>query len=473
MKKEELIAIGFDEYKARALCDLICPNNYIQNCEYDGTDIIFDLSGEYFDYKITLTDIGDSQGLEQLDWFEFGNAIIHKSNDYYLLEDNITCFDYNTDEHQQRKISIIFKNINVFFKAFKIEFNLCTNTDIWNSLIDFANIIYNRTELSVFEMNDREKAIYPLLSDLYQLSNVQSDCNELNVFKKYLPKSKKTDSLFEDIADSNGKKNSRAVNKLISYLEDKKYEDSWRKILNLLTESQSEYEKKQTVFPACVTAVHQRIESDMHAKGYEGSYPSFEKSTIIKHSDFIFYGISNENVKYNENARVFIEFVDSCIDVDTDCSDYYIDTYSITEVANKNNTDKYGAVLSGNTIYNFKGIKYHTENNELIPENKNIIDLICKKAELKRLKLREKKQFKNKMSLAEISIIAVFSVFISILIALIFVLGMMIFEVLIVGIFKSFSAVPEIFLDTPWLKLFLYSWLIPSVTVIILSLFSE
>lgn len=236
-------------------------------------------------------------------FFTAQEQMLEKTDKGYIL--NLVCenIDDYTNENTTEKtenIKICFTEATVEIKPYRLNLTYFYTTP-WESLTVLATEIIGKQSLGEQYLNEKEKALLPLLHDIdamwYYDSITDSNISFSNIIKllkkhnlefviKALKKVQKNDSVFKIM---------NVQNKL-NFI---KTEPLWREIYEMILESQKEYPdyyelssnyKKLSICPA---DIHKRIEFKMHSLGYEGSFPDFYKSGKLKGIHLI----SNYNLK--------------------------------------------------------------------------------------------------------------------------------------------------------------------------------
>lgn len=203
--------------------------------------------------------------------------------------------------------------------VFSVAGLLPNPTNPWE--IFFYSFLYFKTKrnASDFAMNEKERALYPIFSEIACLFGEAPDqratfpclrtCAERYGCQKIL---RRIDSLEK-------KKRLSTVSRmtLLNELSSAVCEPMWRELYEALQESQSGYGQRDDVSEAlssdAVSVLHQAIAERMRENGYSGCYPDFEKSIAIRAPRRGFSDGQVYVIAFQKNVRCRVH-----------CEEYYI-----------------------------------------------------------------------------------------------------------------------------------------------------
>lgn len=465
--KYELMSFGFNENEALVLLEwlngvIFSKDNYINNdlifnLSQDGcSEVIITLKNAVFDTECITDDLVSFNGLK----------IISETENGYSLSGDADYYDCENNKSVSFKLCIVFDSIEIKCRAIKTTFYVSEYETPWYSLSCYASDIYEKTIRPYLTVNEKEKALVPLLKELYMLNNncFNQDLTyiKLDALKNNLPKNKKLNRLIETVEESNNAdKRYKAIEILFSYMSCEKFENCWRNILAMLDDSQADYEEENnSEIYNKLCDVHKYIDEVMRCNGYEGSYPAYKKSFKIKgmhlrrnKNDLYFVGM--------ESCSVFIECKDNIY------NDFGNIEFQISTAIGKTDKaiDKYSSLFSkkGKGYYNTEQIIYEINESGDVQfepdEIKKIPHIVCKKADFKKLSKSEKKKLGLVKTKDEIISIMSICLIIGLAFGILMTLGFMLLEFIITLFDGSISEFNKLFLETPWWMIFLFSWL--------------
>ncbi len=158
----------------------------------------------------------------------------------------------------------------------------------WMRLMLLAEALLEKHDALPHTLNEKERALLPLLTELHLLQQVSAP-----------PQMHRFPLLTTMATESGCTRLSRLLNnphikydRLLTELALARNEVLWRRIAALLADSQTDYPSVRELFPA-PDALRAQITDILHANGYTGTYPDFEKRGLLSHtclaqSDFPF-----------------------------------------------------------------------------------------------------------------------------------------------------------------------------------------
>lgn len=473
---EQIKALGFSENQSLIIKNLL-ENGTIREENFNKNDLSVDLSQyEYCEIIVTLKNavINTEINCENNVCYEELN--LSKKGNVYILEGKALKFNYDSDEDIE--LIIKFDDLKINVKTLKTHFDLSFVENPWENLAYFASCLYEKVITPYLTENSKEKELEPLLKELKYLNVYVDDFQNgirFDKLKDFLPKSKKIENLFNKIENCrNENQYFKRTNKLFDALWDKKYENSFRQILTLLEQSQLEYEEREIKTPKGIDEEHQRIDKAMNDSGYSGEYPYYKKQAKIKG---LHLKKSQDEIYLagNKTASIFVKCVDDILD------DQGNIRFCICTLFDENISsiiDEYSCLFApkGKAFFTSEIITYEINGDEKIDflqDNKLITDIVCKRAEFKKLTKEERKlslNTKTKHSiLASLLTCFVLGVLFGIIMTICFVV-VEIFMTLFTGLINQF--VP-LFLSTPWWAVFLFCWLAFSTVTSIITILAD
>ncbi len=236
-------------------------------------------------YEWTLT-LLNASGLPQTpyDCLSFENGSLIKEGEEYLLSGEAEYYDDDVTA------------------AFTIRFtDACVNITLtradeqqlaaapWLHLQTIAVDILNKYFLPHNCLNEQERTLLPLLSELGKLSywaRIPTEYQGANFpqlkahiarygFYDILPLVERLEKNYND-----PKRKERLTDQLMTALNTDRYEPLWRELYSLLVASQDSYPSAESVYGSSedLQNIRDRIQSLMLSHGYAGAYPNFTKT---------------------------------------------------------------------------------------------------------------------------------------------------------------------------------------------------
>ncbi len=411
-------------------------------------NIILDLSEiSYVETKLILKNAefhGDFEYGEVL----FEDTVIEKTADGYTLKCSLN------DNY------ITFEDFEYTLKPLKVPFELFGDETPWGALFNFAYCIYEKLKLCPASLNEKEKALEPILRDFTEL--------KFETLKAKFPDDKKLSLLIKKFSQNNAFHLIFGDNELNKYLSSPKFEKAWREILDLLVDSQNEYGDNSAFRDLKdLKSFRSYIDSVMLENGYTGKYPSYRKTAKSKG----FHLVSKNGEKtliHGKTLTIFAEFSE------TEYMNYgaFKPCFYITLQDPESITDKYSCLFSEKGFAKTAYFNYDIDENGKAHFEHGYLDIpiaLCKAAEFKHLTAEERKILSVDISEISIPLIIAGCSICGLLFGIIMVLGFILLTSVIMLLFGKISYFPELFADVPWHLIFLFCFL--SFTVI-LSLYS-
>lgn len=276
------VAGEFPETVNRAFRCLFFETGYCEEIEIRDNEVVLCIE-EVDNYRqiLTLHHTGEKQ-LEKYDFLEFNDAQILKENTGYRL----FCFATDSAREQCLPITIHFTYATCEVEVFCAEDVGRENP--WEKLEFISNMILSKHQLGEEYLNQQELALLPLLKELRKLNVytfTRKEENDFPVLKQYLEKYHldKISSMLDKYTAQYGKKNTAfLVHQINAKLCESKCEPLWRELYVLLQESQQSYPRRPVTCDENLLNIRKRIEQNLHAKGYTGTYPTFRKNGSMK-----------------------------------------------------------------------------------------------------------------------------------------------------------------------------------------------
>lgn len=434
-----------------------------------------DDEGIYLESPITFTKDDFVNGNIILDLSEFSyveTTLILKNAEYHaVFEDSEAFFDdmvieKTADGYTLKSLLsdnyITFEDFEYTLKPLKVPFDFFGDETPWGALFSFAYCIYEKLKLCPASLNEKEKALEPMLRDFAEL--------KFETLKAKFPDDKKLSLLIKKFSQNS---TVRLIfgdgdNELNKYLSSPKFEGTWREILNLLLDSQNECGDNSTFRDLKdLKSFRSYIDSVMLEDGYTGEYPSYRKTAKSKG----FHLVSKNGEKsliYGKTVTIFAEFSE------TEYMNYgaFKPCFYITLQGPKSITDKYSCLFSEKGFVKTAYLNYEVDENGKAHFEHGYLDIpiaLCKAAEFKHLTVSERKLLSVDISEISIPLIIAGCSICGLLFAIIMVLGFILLTSVIILLFGKISYFPELFADVHWHLIFLFCFL--SFTVI-LSLYS-
>lgn len=434
-----------------------------------------DNEGIYLDSFITFTKDDFVDGNIILDISEFSyveTKLILKNAEFHGdFEDGAACFDDTVIEKTAdgyilncslNDNYITFEDFEYTLKPLKVSLEFFGNKTPWGALFNFAYCIYEKLKLCPASLNEKEKALEPMLRDFAEL--------KFETLRAKFPNDKKLSKLIKEVSRNNAVRLifGDGDNELNKYLSSPKFEKAWREILDLLVDSQNEYGDNSALSDLKdLKSFRSYIDAVMLENGYTGEYPNYRKTAKSKGFHLVSKNGEKSLVR-GKAVTIFAEFQETEYTNYGDFKPYFYITLQDPESI----TDKYSCLFSEKGFVKTAHLNYEVDENGNAHFEHGYLDIpiaLCKAAEFKHLTASERKSLFSAENKLSIPFIISFSFICSLLGGIITVLSLILLEALIMLLFGRISEFPEIFADTPWHLIFLFCLLL---TTVILSLYS-
>lgn len=407
--------------------------------------------------------------LEEYHCIDFSGSTFTKNGEHFIITALLENFD------TEASLPVIFK-----FKNAKIEVNSYNATQAatqffgspFTMLSSIALEIIEKNKISLNNLNQKEKDLLPLLEELGDLS-VYDDFK-----RKTYPLIKKQATniglskfveLLEELekAIAQHDKLSKILDKIYRETQKAEYEPLWRKLFDLISDSQKNYpQKADAILPKeHVEKIRSEITSLMHKNGYVGNYPDFSKVADLKsvrtadcHGEP--FTIFNER-----NARLYIHCIEDVTVKGRICITFLTGT-ALNKKGVKT-TDAFSCLFyKRGKIFNNSVTWDDYEETEKTLEQ--IVNIAFKKAELKKL-TKEERQLSTTFGNGCLPLYLGMGVAFGGLFTLLFA----IFIFLFVLITEDFPTALDIIKTTPWGCCFLASGGLFGTAMFLISLHTQ
>ena len=446
----------------------LCENEelYSNIITTEDNDAILEIvSGSAYTWSITLKNAtGIPENYDCLCFSE--DSLIEKEDGTYILKgtkNNWDCDIYDAP------FAISFTDATVdinVFNATKQPFM----TSPWLHLFSIASVILDKYYLPGDYLNEKEKALLPLLSEICQLcywARIPEKYQNLNfpLFKEYIRNMHYDELLapLDKIANEyeNYKKIHGLKNSYISTLNNIKYEPLWRHLYNLIVESQASYPSRINFYCTKEQLEEKRIEIQklMEQYGYLGTYPDF-----VKHGKITGLHLAESyDLSYFVGHEKNVIFRIHCTE------DYFNEHISIqflcgTEMLRKKDVpnDIYACTFNAKGRRYFNTVTYEEsvldDDNNISSHNlETYINIATKRAELKKLSKEERIHLTG-------NDISYFGLFLSVFIIMGGMFGILMtvafiaMAVLCALLFGQPKVVPDMIMKIPWWGCLVFCW---------------
>ncbi len=401
----------------------------------------------------------------KFDYLSFENgSLIKPDGEYRLIGTTV-----NWEDDTEIPFAIRFADAKVEVSVFRADEQTFLRSP-WEHLQCIINLIFEKYSLPGDHLNDREKELLPLVSELTKLAYFAHIPEELDhdgfpVMREYI-KNHGFDELLplfdileNDTADS--KKKFNVGQKIIAKLNTVKYEPLWRELYELIVSSQANYPSMaEALCPSeLLKETRENIQTLMESHGYSGTYPNFSKRgslkgvRLIDSYDMSYFIVNEKDTVHHIHCTE--EYVSGYLNIEFLCG---------AQMLRKNETsgDIYSCLFNAKGRRVFSTVSYESEHTDL---DGNIVSedlerrvlLATKRAELKKLTKEEREEITGfeisyfKMFLLVLLLMGIpFGIFMT--------LGMMAIAVITCLVAGQPETIPSMFTDIPWWALFLLTF---------------
>lgn len=439
-------------------------SEYSITTDGDITKISFSYS---FGTNITLV-LTDSSGapIGDYDGYNFSPDSLEKHGDNYILNGETFNCDSDSGEEACEKFEITFTDAKAEISLYNASERVFFETP-WNYLHLISQAIGDRANFSESIINEKEKALLPLLNEINKLSSYiyyddETPTPDFSNLKSFAQKYDYSElvTLIEELENNyGGKKHNKCLKRLINALNLQKYEPLWREIYALIKDTQSDYpsEFADSCPPDMLNSIRDEIESKLHENGYNGLYPDFVKTGKLNGIHMVQSYDVDYIVGFEKNAANHIH-----------CNELYsengvkIEFMCGFERLNDNEpSDVYSCAFNCNGKRLFKHFSCDIDKNADINEQRQTVDkftkIAIKKAELKRLTKAER-QAANIYAYSDLSVFLSAFIIMGGLFGIFMTLGFMLIEVAVTAMVGLANQIPELLMTTPWCLIFAACW---------------
>ena len=188
------------------------------------------------------------------------------------VSDDGTMDDEFCSDDEPLSCVVTFSGATMEYIICRVEPLNCLQTP-WAYLISAADAILEKNELLPHTLNDKERALLPLLTELSGFFSNETAAPLLTA----MAEEEGCTKLYRLLNKCRG--SVQGFERLQLELSHARSEPLWRRIAGLLAESQIGYPVKNEGFsaPSGMDAIRAQITDILHANGYTGTYPDFEK----------------------------------------------------------------------------------------------------------------------------------------------------------------------------------------------------
>ncbi len=391
----------------------------------------------------------------KFDALGFQDARISKEDGGYTL----SCTAENYEDDTSAPVSIFFDRAETCVDVFPADRGEIMSAP-WRTLALISSEILAKAELGQEYLNQDEKALIPLFKELSIPTGLVyggEPVSDFAILKQYLNKYGLTHMiplLDKAAAQSrSGSANPALLSRIETKLSDKKCEPLWRELYALAATTQRGYSDKPiSSGGGKLSAIRSEIEAELHARGYEGSYPSFRKNGDMK-------GVHIEEnygqgylIGMEKNVAYFVE----CREL-TDGGALQIQFMSGTALLKKGEVveDIYSCCFFDKGRRLFKTFTWDADG-ELDGSPRSAAEIAAKRAECKKLSRGEREFIGN------VPVSLYYIVFSFLLMGGLFAVLMTLAAFLIccipTAIMFGFGSVPEMVRAVPWWLLFVIAF---------------
>lgn len=252
-------------------------------CEYgemtirqQGRDYVVESPAHWsFWYRARLIDASGMPGEKEIGFFD--PYELKEDGNFHILTGQVSDLDYENEED----VRLRFSDAETTFGNLRLE-PVVRYGRPWQCLADCGRELLHKAQMAEALLNDRERAILPMLRELGMVTGYGSDeaisgfdhlrarfTPELHPYLDQMERSKK-----------NWKKYRKSADQLLNRLNRIEYLPLWKKIRDEIADTQTEYPASTQVLPEVV----RKIEAGLHSRGYSGCYPEFVKMGTIERS---------------------------------------------------------------------------------------------------------------------------------------------------------------------------------------------
>lgn len=449
-KKGQLLRKAIAEFSddvKKAFLQLFETVVFCEEVKQEAGKLIFTLdeAGSYKWKLILYTDDIGSQG-GKFGVLNFQDAqIIKKDNGYRLI-----CREENYEQDTEKIENIFFDKAVTEIDIFRADKRFDSNP--WETLSMIAIDILYKEDLGEEYLNQKERELIPLLKVLRGLSELaplyEEEKSDFEILKRYAQDYRAShlikliDKIEECYQEST--KRYRLLAKLRYKLNESVCEPLWRRLYELLSDSQEGYEERPSLnSDSKLQEMRAKIQEQLHSLGYEGEYPVFLKTGAMK-------GIHLEesyNLSYFVGMEKNVKYVIKCME-DNTFEQVQIQFLCGTAFLKKNEeiTDIYSLSFNAKGRRLLKTVYFQDEDLEALEQ---IVTIAAKKAECIRLNKTEKQAYYGKAAFEWQNFILTFLV-LGGMFAILMTLAALLFCCLATIVTLGIKEIPDMILHMPW-----------------------
>lgn len=439
----------------------------------DITNISFSYSyGTNISLKLTNS-IGAPIG--EYDGYNFAPDNLEKRGDNYILNGETFNCDSDSGEEACEKFAITFSDAKAEISLYNASERVFCKTP-WDYLQSVALAIGDRANLSESVLNEKEKALLPLINEINMLLPLLSEKNksyyiypddeipspDFSNLKSYAQKYDYSELVchIEEFENNyGGKKHDKFLKRLINSLNLQKYEPLWREIYAIIKDTQSDYPSEFA--DSCPTDmldnIRNEIESKLHENGYNGSYPDFVKTGKLNGIHMVQSYDVDYIVGFEKNAANHIHcnelYSENGVKIEFMCG--------LERLRDNEPSDIYSCMFNSKGKKFFQSFSFDIDKNSDVTELRQTVDkftqIAIKKAELKRI-TKEERKAANTYAYSDLSVFLSVFIIMGGLFGIFMTLGFMLIEVAVTAMVGLSNEIPELFMTTPWWLIFAACW---------------
>ena len=263
--------------------DMAKKLDQLLKCEYgemtirrEGQDYIVESPAHWsFWYRARLMDASGMPTEKEIGFFD--PYELKEDDNFHILTGQVSDLDYENEEDVQ----IRFSDAETTFGNLRLE-PVDRYGRPWQCLADCGRELLHKAEMAGELLNDRERAILPMLRELGMVMGYGSD-EDISGFDHL--RARFTPELHPYLDEmersvKNWKKYRKSADQLLNRLNRVEYLPLWKKIRDEIANTQNDYPVSAQVSPEVV----RKIEAGLHSRGYSGSYPEFVRTGTIERS---------------------------------------------------------------------------------------------------------------------------------------------------------------------------------------------
>lgn len=452
--------VNLDEKARNAIEKIIDDAIYFTHFYKDGNNIKIPVDGApSFTHFLVMENTENVPDVEFHCMHDTEISFDDETNRYFLrgVLDN-----WNTDLETQFEITFTDAHVEITVMSAVSAFD---RESPWSYLIDVAENILRKYCFSADYLNEKEKAILPLVAELCKLSVYAYKPEEFNtadfsILKGCLSKYKYIKALkaLSKVEEKYFTKNQfTLLSNFVSMLNYQKYEPLWRELFALIADFQKDYPQFMPAIynEEVLKQVHEKIQQLMETNGYSGTYPDFKKTGSLKGIRTVNSYNSPFTVGFEKNVVSHIhcaeQLLEREISINIVCGTELLKEY-------ENPGDIFSCMFAAEGRRLFSTITFNVFDGEksFINKTDKIFSAAIKKAELRKLTKQERKEFnKTTPSLVAVFLFCLFALGLGF--GILFTIAMIGFTFLIEIIDGGNTDLLSFIMDEMWLKSFLFT----------------